>query len=435
MDCVNCGRENPNKALICYWCALDPKTGEDPYTGLSIPTLAAESTSLVTDIDTPGVIDVPSPLAVPGFESAFVETYDPELTIPEPPPIEIPPAPSVPDFSAFTATRRRARHRPIVRVETSGPMETRPVLPGCTRILVTFVGAGILVVLALALVAALALASFGGAFCALGLLGLVGLFWITLVAARTGKRMVAATGETYERLEVLGQVLREVAPGVVQELPVNLSSKIGVLNQPVAYSELRALASDGEEPRIDYAVDLLMGSIASLVGRDDVIMAHRTYPVETRGKLTRPTSVTVDEPVLTRRRIYTGPGELERRIAQNLRTDYPVSVEELLDALLEPSERRRSEQIVGAVNQALSENPPDLEALSSPEGALAEFERFRKAFRRADPGLYTALEDEIKNRLAGVAQRSLPSSLLDMARYVTTVSESTLQSKNQSDSG
>jgi hypothetical protein len=44
------------------------------------------------------------------------------------------------------------------------------------------------------------------------------------------------------------------------------------------------------------------------------------------------------------------------------------------------------------------------------------------------------LEDEIRNRLAGVAQRSLPSSFLDAARYVASVSEAAVQSEKPSDS-
>jgi len=434
MNCVNCGRENPSKALICYWCALDPATGESPYTGLRVPTTEVEVAAVGMDFPTPEPVVVPSPMAVPSYETAIPDMQTLDLTMPEAPAIEIPSAPEIPDFSVFSTTRRRARHHPIVRVETSEPMVTHPVLPGCARALVFTLGAGVLLVLTIMLVVAIAGASLGSVFCALGLLGLIGLFWVMLVAARTGKRIVAATGETYERLEVLGRVLREVVPGVVQELPVNLAPKLGVLDQPVAYSELRALASSGEEPTTDQAVDLLIGAIASLVGRDDVIVARRTYPVETRGRLTRPTTVTVDEPVITRRRIYTGPGELEERIAGNLRTDYAITVEDLLDAVLEPGARNRSEQIVDAVNQALSEQPPDLEALSSPEGALAEFDRFRKAFRRADPDLYALLENEIRDRLTGVAQRSLPSSFLDAARYVASVSETVLQPEKSSDS-
>jgi hypothetical protein len=434
MDCVNCGRENPNKALICYWCGLDPATGESPYTGLRVPTTEVEVTAVGMEVPTPEPVVVPSPMAVPSFGTAIPEMQTSDLTIPEVPAIEIPSAPDIPDFSVFSTTRRRARHHPIVRVETSEPMETRPVLPGCARALVFTLGAGMLVVLTIMLVIAIAGASLGGIFCVLGLLGLVALFWVVLVAARTGMRIVAATGETYERLEVLGRVLREVVPGVVQEQPMNLAPKLGVLDQPVAYSELRALASSGEEPITDQAIDLLMGAIASLIGRDDVIVARRTYPVETRGTLTRPTTVTVDEPVLTRRRIYTGPGELEERIAGNLRTDYATTVGDLLGALLEPGVRSQAEQIVGAVNRALSEHPPDLEALSSPESALAEFERFRKAFRRADPDLYALIETEIRERLTGMAQRSVPSSFLDAARYVASVGETVLQPEKPSDS-
>jgi hypothetical protein len=86
--------------------------------------------------------------------------------------------------------------------------------------------------------------------------------------------------------------------------------------------------------------------------------------------------------------------------------------------------------VVAAVNQALAERPPDLEALASPEEALAEFERFRGALQQADPELYRLLEDEIRRGLAAVMRRPVPSSLIDLARYASALqSESDSQRK------
>jgi hypothetical protein len=281
---------------------------------------------------------------------------------------------------------------------------------------VFFGGLLLLFILGLVLVAAVGTASFGAAFCLVGLLGLGGVLWVALLAARAGRRLVEETGEVYERLEVLGQVLREVAPGIVQELPVNLPAKLGVLDQPVAYSELRTLAApDGEAP-IGLAENLLTGAITSLVGRDDVTLARRIYPVDVRGTLTRPTTTEVSRPVLTRRRAYAGPGVLEEQVSRSLRTDQSITVEELLKALLQPGGRQRAQQVVDAVNEALSEHPPDLDLLASPEDALAEFERYRDAVRRADPELYQLLEAEVRRGLAAAMRRPIPSSLMDLAR-------------------
>jgi hypothetical protein len=285
--------------------------------------------------------------------------------------------------------------------------------------LVFVVGLGLLFLLGSALVAAVGAASFGSAFCLAGLLGLAAVLWVIVLLAHAGKRVVTGTGAVYERLEVLGRALREVAPGVVKELPVNLPTKMGVLDLPVAYSQLRALEGpEGQSPS-EQAVDLLTGAIASLVARDDVILARRTYPVEARGALNRQPSREVSAPILTRRRIYVGPEGLEEQIARNLRTDRPMTVEELMQALVGAPGRQRAQQVLTWVEQALSESPPDLDALDSPDAALAELERFRKALRRADPELYRLLEEEIGRGLGGAVRRSGPSSLLDLTRYTT----------------
>jgi hypothetical protein len=172
------------------------------------------------------------------------------------------------------------------------------------------------------------------------------------------------------------------------------------------------------------AVDLLTGAISSLVGRDDVILARRTYPLEVRGLLARPMSTEVTLPVITRRRAYVGPGELESQVAQNLRTDRPMTVEELMHSLVGPGGRQGAQRLLGWVDQALVENPPDLDALTAPDQALAELEQFREALRRADPELYELLEEEIRRGLAAAVQRSVPSSLRDLAQYATTSSRS-----------
>ena len=346
MNCVNCGHVNPNKALICYWCGLDPETGETPYKALRVSAVGKPITVGALEAPIPAAIEVASPMAVPSFDLAEMDIGSFGVAIPELPIIEIPPPPDIVDDSAFTVVRRRVRHHPIVRVDPMRPPETHPALPGCRRLLVFVAGLSILLTLGLFLVVAVAAASFGGVFCLLGLLALGAVLWVGLLTARTGKRIVAATGEAYERIEVMGRVLREVVPGVVQELPVNLPSRIGVLDEPVAYSELRALASESEETPEELAVDLFSGAIASLVGRDDVIFARRTYPVETRGNLARSATAEVHQPVLTRRRIYTGPGELEEQIVKVLRTDEPTTVEELLRELLGPDKRQRAAQVI-----------------------------------------------------------------------------------------
>jgi hypothetical protein len=424
MNCVNCGHENPNKALICYWCGLDPNTGESPYQALNAPSFAYEAFVAVPEIALPAPIEVPPPLPVPSVEVGMAAPEALGLEMPEIPPIEIAPPPDIADQGQFTAIhRRRARHRPVVHAARVGPVATRPVLPGWGRLLVFIVGLGLLFVLGSALVAAVGAASFGGAFCLAGLLGLAVVLWVGALMARAGKRVVAATGAVYERLEVLGRSLREVAPGMVKELPVNLPAKMGVLDLPVTYSQLRALDSQKGQPPSEQAVDLLTGAIASLVGRDDVILARRTYPVQTRGALARPASREVSVPVLIRRRIYVGPEGLEEQIARILRTDRPMSVEELMQALVGTPGRQRAQQVLTWVERALAESPPDLDALDSPDAALAELEGYRKALRQADPELYRSLEEEIRRGLGGAVRRSAPSSLLDLARSASTAGE------------
>jgi hypothetical protein len=289
------------------------------------------------------------------------------------------------------------------------------------RLLVFIGGLVLLFVLGLALIAAIGTASFGGAFCLFGLLSLGAVLWVAILAARAGKRIVEETGEIYERLEVLGQVLREVAPGLVREYPVNLPSKAGLLDQPVAYSELRTLAgAEGEQPD-GLAEDLLTGAITSLVARDDVVLARRHYPVEVRGTLTQSSVTEVNRPVLMRRRVYVGPGELEEQIAGALRTDQSMTVEELIRSLAGGEGRQRARQVVDAVSEVLSERPPDLDVLASPEEALAEFERYREMVRRTDPELYQLLEDEVRRGLAPLMRRPIPSSLMDLAQYASDV--------------
>jgi hypothetical protein len=76
------------------------------------------------------------------------------------------------------------------------------------------------------------------------------------------------------------------------------------------------------------------------------------------------------------------------------------------------------------VDQALTEHPPDLEALTAPDQALAELEQYREALRKVDPELYELLEEEIRLGLAAAVRRSVPSSLLDLAQYASTPSRS-----------
>jgi hypothetical protein len=421
MKCVNCGHENPDRALICYWCGVEPTTGELPYRALGSPAGSFWEGLAVPEVTLPPAIELPAPMPVPefGFGTAGAELLD--LTVPEVPPIEIAPPPDIPDQTQFVAARRRPRLWPVVRISAAGPPVLHPLLPFLGRLLVFVGGLALLLVLGLVLVAAIGAASFGAAFCLVGMLGLAAVLWVGLLAVRAGKRIVEETGEIYERLEVWGRVLREVVPGVVEELPVNLPAKTGVLDQPVAYSELRALASQGGEASKELAQDMLTGAIASLVARDDVILARRTYPVEVRGRLTQSTTNEVTHPVLTRRRLYVGPGVLEEQINETLRTDRSMTVEELVKALAGPDGRERAQQVISAVNEALSERPPDLDALASPEEALAEFQRYREAVRRADPELYQLLEEEVRRGLAAVMRRPVPSSLSDLVRYASVV--------------
>ena len=418
MKCVNCGHENPEKALTCYWCGTDPATGETPYPALGAPAISFWDALVVPEIPLPPAIKVPSP--VPEREDTIGELLL-DLTMPELPPIEIAPPPDIPEQELFSASRRRARHKPVVRVLSMAPPVMHSLLSTVGRLLVFIGGLVLLFVLGLALIAAIGTASFGGAFCLFGLLSLGAVLWVAILAARAGKRIVEETGEIYERLEVLGQVLREVAPGLVREYPVNLPSKAGLLDQPVAYSELRTLAgAEGEQPD-GLAEDLLTGAITSLVARDDVVLARRHYPVEVRGTLTQSSVTEVNRPVLMRRRVYVGPGELEEQIAGALRTDQSMTVEELIRSLAGGEGRQRARQVVDAVSEVLSERPPDLDVLASPEEALAEFERYREMVRRTDPELYQLLEDEVRRGLAPLMRRPIPSSLMDLARYASDV--------------
>jgi hypothetical protein len=248
---------------------------------------------------------------------------------------------------------------------------------------------------------------------------------VVLLLARTGQQIATATGEVYKRLELLGQALHEVAPGKIVESPVNLPSRLDPLDLPVAFSELRYLGSQKGEPSSDLAMDLLTGAIASLVARDDVILARRAYPVQERGLLTRSSSRKVEQPVLTRRRVYVGPGRLEEEVAKALRTDRPMTVLELMYTLLGEDQRRKVKRLIAWVDQALSNDPPDLDALTaSPDEALAELEKYRAALRHADPELYQLVEDQVRSGLGAVARRSVSSSLLDMIQQASTSSSS-----------
>ena len=68
MVCVNCGHENPNRALICYWCGLDPDTGDTPYPALNCSTVSNEELATVPEVGLPPPIEVPSPLPVPSVD-------------------------------------------------------------------------------------------------------------------------------------------------------------------------------------------------------------------------------------------------------------------------------------------------------------------------------------------------------------------------------
>jgi hypothetical protein len=141
--------------------------------------------------------------------------------------------------------------------------------------------------------------------------------------------------------------------------------------------------------------------------------------VEVRGTLTQSSATEVNRPVLTRRRVYVGPGELEEQIAGALRTDQSITIEELIKNLAGSEGRQRARRLVDAVNEDLSERSPDLDVIASPDEALAEFERYREIVRRTDPELYQLLEAEVRRGLASVVQRPLPSSLMDLAQYAS----------------
>lgn len=421
MRCVNCGQENLEKALICYWCGMDPITGESPYLVLKTPSARAEEALAALGIELPPPIQVPPPMPVPEMTVGLEHLAASELVMPDLPVIEITPSPEIPTEGEFVGVRRRrASHRPLVRAAPVRAVATRPVLPVLGRLLVFLVGLGVLFLLGSALVTAVGAASLGNAFCLLGLLGAAGLFWLGALLARSGQRAVERAGVVYERLETLGQVLREVAPGVVKELPVNLPTTLPAPDLPAAYSELRALAAQGNEPPLELAVDLLTGALASLVARDDVVLARRTYSLHTRGLLARAGAQEVNAPVLTRRRAYVGPGQLEGQIVRVLRTDRPMTVEELMQALVGSSDRRRAQQLVQWVYKTLEERPPNLETLALPDEALVELQRYREAIKQADPELYKLLEVEIRRGLGAVVGRAVPSSLLDLAQYAQT---------------
>jgi hypothetical protein len=409
---------------------MDPHTGASPYhlsspatpdltVGESMPE--APDASDVLDVPEMEIV-VPPPLPVPEIDIDALAMSDVGLDMPEVPEIEIAPPPEIPELDHFTESkRRRMRHRPIIRTAPAPPATDEPVLSNVARILIFILGLGLLIPLVAGLVAAVGTASLGPIFCLTGLVGFLALIWLGLLLVRTGRRIAAASGAVYERMQVFGRTLREVAPGVIKELPVNLPSHVDVLDLPVAYSELRYLDSQEAESPTDLAVDLILGSIASLVGRDDVILAHRVYPVEERGMLTRSKSDEVSRPVLTRRRAYVGPGVLEEHIAQNLRTDRAVTVEEFLQGLLEvdvqEGTREGARQVVRIVDQALAEDSDTLDEIPNLDAALDRLESYRQSMQRANPELYKLLEAEIRYNLGGRINRSVARSLLDLAGY------------------
>jgi len=214
-------------------------------------------------------------------------------------------------------------------------------------------------------------------------MGLAVVLWIILLLARIGKRAITWADIGLPTPRGIGADITRGGAWVGARAATESAQEMGVSELPVAYSELRSLAGrQGEQP-LERAMDLVMGAIADLVARDDVILARRTYPVTTQGLLTRPTSSEVSQPILTRRRLYVGSGVLEQKIAQVLRTDQPMSVGELVQALAGPDARQRAQRVLTWVDQALSQSPPNLDALASPDDALAELERFREAMRRA----------------------------------------------------
>jgi hypothetical protein len=419
MKCVNCGHENLEKALICYWCSLDPVTGDSPFPMPATPASLLQDSPVTLQVPALPVIDVPPTLPVPEFPIADVSAGFSDLAMPTVPEIEIAPLPDIPDRSEFAVVRRRTRHRPVVRAYSASPMTTHALLPGWARLFIFVGGLGVLFLLGSALVTGVA-AGLGGIVCLSGLLGLFAVLWLGLLLARRAKRIITRTGAALERVEFLGRSLYETVPGTIKEVPVNLSTQLGVLDVPVSYSELRALADDKSRPVLERSVDLVTGAIVDLIGRDDIVLARQTYPVETRGLLTRNASEEMVRPVLTRRRAYVGPGQLEAEIAKVLRTDQGVTVGELVHKLAGSTGGQDAKRIVAWVDQALDDSPPNLEALASPDQALQDFQQFREALQRADPELYQLVEKQVRQGLGALAQRPVPSSLLNLARYTAS---------------
>lgn len=419
MECVNCGRENPAKALVCYWCGCNPETGQQPYAALTAPVGAATvGPKSVMDVELPPPIDVPPPLAVPGAEAMGLTDFDfPDLTMPEVPPIEITPPPDVSRLADFKVQRQRAVHRPVVRAAPTAPKRTRPMLPNLTRLWVFVVGLALLFLLGSTLVGLVGAAAFGSVCLLGGIFGLALILWLGLLLARLGRQVVEASGAVYERLEVLGQVLRESVPGRVIETPLNLPKELGVADLPVSFSQLRYLASEGGKGIAKQEIDLITSAITELVARDDVVLAERSYPIKTQGALQPSSKEEVKNAVLTKRRTYSGPGQLESQIMQILRTDRPTTVEDLVSALT--ADRDQARRVVGFVAQAIQEEPPKLEALASPDEALAEWERYRQAIRQVDPELYDLIEAEVRRGLGSAARRYQASSLSDWAQKLS----------------
>ncbi len=416
MECVNCGRENPKRALVCYWCGRDPNTGQQPYSALAEPTEAElSSPEVALEGAIPPSIEVSPTMEVPSAqEGGLLDLEFPELTMPEAPSIEIAPPPDVSKISDFKPKRQRAVHRPVVRYAPPPPRTTRPMLPNVTRLLIFVGGLALLFLFGVTLVGMVGTAAFGSICVLSGLFGLVLFFWLGLLLARVGRHVVGMTGAAYERLEVLGQALRESIPGRVIETPFNLPQELEVADLPVSFSQLRYLAGQVSKGISNQDVDLITSAIAELVARDDVVLAKRSYPVRTEGALQSSAGQEVENAVLTQRRAYVGPGELEFRLMEILRTDRPITVEELVRALV--ADRDQARRVVDLVARAIQEEPPNLDALDSPDQALAEWERYRQAIRENDPELYDLIETEVRRGLRKAAQRQAPSSLLDMIK-------------------
>lgn len=418
MQCVNCGRDNLEKALVCYWCGMDPKSGDSPYAALQVPIDQGDATPVAPP---PPAIELPPPIPVPDVSVVQADWHTFDIEMPRPPQIEVAPPPDIPTEEQFTAARRqRMRHPVVVRAAPAPPITSRPLLSGPARLQVFIGGLVFLVAMGIVLSTALSAASLGNALVVVVLLvgGIV--VWFGLLTARVGRRAAAQAAAVYERVESLGRVLREVIPGTVQELPVNLPASLGVYDLPVAYSELRALAAASNEPSLEMAVDLLTGAIATLVARDDVILARRTWPMRTQGLLARSDTRQMSVPVLTRRRAYAGPGQLEAHLARLLPSGQPVPVAELVEALLTDEigaeGRQGPARLVRWVQETLEEHPPDLEALPAPDEALERLQNYRQAIREADPELYKLLEAQVRRGLGALTGKGL-SSPFDLARY------------------